>query len=188
MSITDNYTPRISGLREVGGRAKWIRKCEHATLECRKFCNINKFPILLIPYNHDVFFTSFSEQPFPNYETGVFSCWICALLTWLFWLNSALKLKVLLHLTSLLLHLFREFLGKNGSTWDHWYTSALWHGTRHNTPAQLLRGVSCPRGVFWHTTQRCQPSQGTKQQRNSPGRCPQKSSKAVELLLLMLTF
>lgn len=187
MSITDNYTPGIrSGVREAGERAKWIRKCEHATL-VGNFVIFMSFQFCLYLSHPGVFFTSFSKQPFPNHETGVFSCWIRPLLTWLFWLNSALKLKMLLHLRSLHLYLFWEVLSKNGSTWDYWDTSTLGQGTRHNTPAQILRRASCPRGGFWLTT-RCLPSQGTTQQRNSPERCAQNSSKAVQLLLLMLTF
>lgn len=188
MSVTGNYTLGIrSGVREVGGRVKWIRKCEHATL-VGNLAILMSFQFCLYFSHPDVFFTMSSEQLFPNYEIGIFGCWICALLTWLFWLNSTLKIKVLLHQTSLHLYLFWEFLGKNGSTWDYWDTSTLWQGTSHNTPAQLLSRVSCPRGGIWHTTQCCLPSQGTKQQRYSPGQCPQNSNKTVELLLSMLTF
>lgn len=88
------------------------------------------------------------NRSIPDHEIGIFNFWICAFLSWLFWLNSAPKLKVLLQTGSLHLYLFWEFLGKNDSTWDYWETSTLCQGTWPNTPAQLLRKASCQKCGF----------------------------------------
>ena len=87
------------------------------------------------------------NRSIPNHEIGIFSCRICVFLSWLFWLNSALKLKVLLQMANLHLYLFWEFLGKNDSNWDYWERSTLCQGTWHNTPAQLLRKAPCQKVV-----------------------------------------
>lgn len=72
MSITDNYTPGIrSGVTELGGRAKWTRKCKH-TMLVGNFTILMSFQFCLCLSHPGVFFTSFSEQPIPDYEIGIY--------------------------------------------------------------------------------------------------------------------